>query len=58
MASNLPQDVKPKDMVIFNGDEYTVESIGFFYDDSRIINNHVMSSAYIEERCPKGITLA
>ena len=58
MCSNLPVDIKPKDMVIFNGDEYTVESIGFFYDDSRIVANHIMSREYIESRCPKGITLA
>lgn len=57
LCSNLPNDVKPKDMIIFNGDEYTVETIGVFYENSRIVNNHIMSSEYIDSRCPKGITL-
>lgn len=58
VASNLPKEIKVKDMIIFNGDEWTVESIGYFFDSTRIVNNHIMSEKYIISRCPKGITLS
>ena len=57
VASNLPSEVKVDDKITFNGDEKTVESIGYFLEDSRIVNNHVMSNKYIIDRCPKGLTL-
>lgn len=57
VCSNLPYDLQVKDRIIFNGDEYTVESTGYYYDDTRIVNNHIMTPDYIIKRCPKGITL-
>ena len=56
-ATNLPKEIKVDDKIIFNGDEKTVESVGYYLTDTRIVTNHVMSPQYIIERSPKGITL-
>lgn len=57
VASNLPKEIAVGDKITFRGDEWTVESVGYFFDSSRIVNNHVMSDEYIIQRSPKGITL-
>ena len=56
-ATNLPQSLKPGDRIRFSGKEYTLESTGYYYDNSRMINNSIMSEEYITKRCPKGIAL-
>ena len=57
ISSNLPQGIKEKDKVLFLGKEWTVVSVGFYFDEARIINPAVMSDEYIQKRCPKGIAL-
>lgn len=56
-ATNLPEDVSPGDRVLFLGTIMNVESVGFFFDDSGIVDASIMSAEYIEARSPKGITL-
>lgn len=57
VASNLPKDINPEDRIRFNGSIYSVQSVGYFFNDSRIVNNHIMSSEYIISKCPKGLVL-
>lgn len=57
LTSNLPNNITIGDRVLFQGDYKTIESIGFYYIDSRLVTNYIMSDKYITERCPKGITL-
>lgn len=56
-ATNLPEDLKPGDMIRFQGTEKIVETIGYYYNNSLIVNPSLMSDEYIIVRCPKGITL-
>ena len=57
ICSNLPKDVKPKDKIYYLGREWTVQSIGYYYDASRLVNPGVFSDDYIIARCPKGLNL-
>lgn len=57
VSTRMPEDVKVKDKVRFLGKEWTVASVGFYFDEARFINAGVMSDEYIMSRCPKGITL-
>ena len=56
-ATNLPQEVNVNDKVVFLGKEWTVMSIGYYFDDARFINPAVLSEDKIIERCPKGLNL-
>ena len=56
-ASNLPDDVKPFDKVKFGGKVWTVESIGYYLDNNRIINRRIMNPEFIAKKSPKGLTL-
>ncbi len=56
LASNCPE-IKPKDKIKFRGKFWTVESIGYYYDNSRIINSGAFNEDYLAKRCPKGITI-
>ena len=56
-ASNMPSSVKIGDKVEFMGKHWTVQSIGFYFDSSLIVNAGIMSDNYIEERSPKGVSL-
>lgn len=56
-ASNLPKDVQPFDKVNFLGKTWTVESVGYYFDASLIVNADIMTDDQIIERCPKGIAL-
>lgn len=56
-ASNLPLEVSIKDRVDFLGKQWTVESVGFYFDETRIVNASLLSEEQIIERCPKGIVL-
>ena len=56
-ASNMPSSVKIGDKVEFMGKHWTIQSIGFYFDSSLIVNAGIMSDKYIEERSPKGVSL-
>lgn len=57
-VTNLPKEIQVGDKLTFKGDEWTVQSVGYYYEDTRVVTSHLMSDDYIIERCPKGITLA
>lgn len=57
LSSNLPENLSPKDKVLFLGKEWTIESTGYYFDSSLIVNANVMSEEQIIARCPKGINL-
>ena len=56
-ASNLPINIKPKDKIVFMGKEWTVESIGYYFESSRFVNPSLMNEEYIASKCPKGISI-
>lgn len=56
-CSNLPDIVKDGDQVIYLGKRWTIESVGYFYEENGIINARIMSDEYLAKRCPKGITI-
>lgn len=57
ICSNLPEGIKPKDKIIFLGQQKLVESIGYYFDQARFINPGIFSEDYILQRCPKGIAI-
>lgn len=57
MATNLPDNVEEGDRVVFMGRELFVESIGYYLNDSGLLDVSFMSSEYLESRSPKGISL-
>ena len=57
LATNLPSDISIKDRVYFLGKFWTIESIGFYFDNNLIINGKVFSDEYLIARSPKGIVL-
>lgn len=57
ICTNLPKDVSIKDKVTFLGKEWTVASIGYYFDQSRFVNAGIFNDEYIQARCPKGINL-
>lgn len=57
LASNLPANVKPQDKIFYQGKEWTVMSIGYYYDSTRFVNEGAFRQEYIEKRCPKGLNL-
>ena len=57
LCSNLPQDIKPQDKIEFMGKEWTIISIGYYFDSSRITNAKIFSNEYLEKRAPKGVVL-
>lgn len=56
-ATNLPEEVDVGDQVNFMGKTWTVQSIGYYFDSSRLINSSCLSEKQIVERCPKGLNL-
>ena len=56
ISSNLP-DIHIGDRVEFLGKLYIVQSVGYYYDEGRIVNPSLMSEEYISARCPKGINI-
>lgn len=56
-ATNLPEEVQPKDQVFYQGKIWTVQSIGYYYDQARFINPSCLSEEQIASRCPKGLNL-
>lgn len=57
VATNIPDLVKPKDKIVYQGKEWTVMSIGYYFDEARFVNAGAFSNEYIEKRCPKGLNL-
>ena len=57
VATNLPTEVNDGDQVIFMGKRWTVLSVGYYFDQSRIVNARCLSEQQIVERCPKGLNI-
>lgn len=57
ICTNMPQEVKDGDKVVFMGKEWQVESVGYFFDENLVVNPRIMSEEHIALRCPKGLTL-
>ena len=56
-ATNLPDDISIKDKVKFMGKEWTLESTGYYFDASHIVNASILTEEQIIARCPKGVNL-
>ena len=56
-CTNLPDTIKPKDKIRYLGKDWTVESIGYYFDNNLIVNARLFSDGYIADRCPKGLNL-
>lgn len=57
VCSNLPDIIDIEDKVLYLGQMWNVKNIGYFLDESLIIDAGIMSNDYILSQCPKGITL-
>ena len=57
ISSNLPEEVKVGDKIIFLGKEWMVKSTGYYFDETRLVNPSLMNDEYIENKCPKGINI-
>lgn len=57
VCSNLPIDLKPQDKIEFMGQIKTIESIGYYYNDSKLVNASLFDIDYIVARSPKGIAV-
>lgn len=57
VCSNLPDNVKEKDKIVYLGKEWTVQSVGYYFDEARFVNPSIMSEEYIAKKCPKGMNL-
>ena len=58
VASNLPAEVKANDRIVYLGKVWTVESVGYYFDASYIVNAKTLSNEYVLKRLPKGLTLS
>lgn len=56
-ATNLPTEVDINDQIKFMGKIWTVQSIGYYFNEARLVNADLLSEEQIVERCPKGINL-
>ena len=56
-ASNLPEEVDIGDTIAFLGKEWTVMSVGYYYNAALFVNPACLSEEQIVERCPKGLNL-
>lgn len=56
-ATNLPQSVTVGDKISFIGKIWSVQSIGYYFDEARFINPSLLSEEQLIERCPKGLNL-
>ena len=57
VATNLPAELNIKDRVKFLGKFWTIESMGFYFENDLLVNPSLMSDKYIEKNCPKGLSL-
>ncbi|MBO7695501.1 MAG: hypothetical protein J6T10_22980 [Methanobrevibacter sp.] len=56
-ATNLPEGIKVDDKVEYLGSIKTVSSVGYYLDQSKIIDGGIFDPEYIMAVSPKGITL-
>ena len=56
-ATNLPNEIKPGDRIKYLGQMQVVESVGYYYDLSFVVNANLFNDEYIIAQCPKGLTL-
>ena len=56
-VTNLPAELKPFDKILFRGKLWTIQNIGYYYDNNRIVNRRIMSDEYISQRSPKGLSI-
>lgn len=56
-ATNLEGDIEPSDHVIFRGKTWLVESVGYYDDESRLVNGSAMSVGKLISKLPKGVVL-
>lgn len=56
-ATNLPKEVDVGDQVKFMGKLWNVQSIGYYFNEARLVNADLLSEEQIVERCPKGLNL-
>lgn len=56
-CSNLPFNLNPGDRVDFLGKQWKVESTGYYFDENLVVNPRILSDEYIQNRCPKGVSL-
>ncbi len=56
-VTNLPSEVKPGDKIVFIGKQWEVQSVGYYFESSLIINADIMTDEQIMGRCPKGIVV-
>ena len=57
ICSNLPKDVKVGDRIVYLSKEWTVNSVGYYFDEARFISPAIMNDLYIISKCPKGINI-
>lgn len=57
LTSNLPKEIQPKDKIKFMGKIWTIASIGYYFDESRVVNASAFSDDYLISLCPKGLAL-
>ena len=57
VSSNLPEIVDIGDRIKFLGKIWTVQSIGYYFDASRIANYKAFSEEQIIAKCPRGLNL-
>lgn len=57
LSSNLPSEVRVGDKIKYLNKETNIVNIGYYINNSRIVNYKCMSSKYILSRSPKGIVL-
>lgn len=56
-ATNINGTINEGDKVVFLGKTYIVASVGYYFDQARIVNPSFMSDEAIMGRCPKGIQI-
>lgn len=56
-SSNLPDDIKPEDKVMYLGKVWMVETVGYYFDNANFIDPSIFDEEYIKAKCPKGITI-
>ena len=56
-ATNLEGNIEPSDHIVFRGKAWLVESVGYYEDESRLVNGSIMSAGKLTSKLPKGVVL-
>ena len=56
-ATNLEGGIEPSDHIVFRGKTWLVESVGYYEDESRLVNGSSMSAGKLTAKLPKGVVL-